>query len=68
MSLGSAMAQGVSRGLLLRRRGFVPRPAHMKGAVGQDSLRVNCYFHININTLLYTPVFVAFIASYKLRT
>jgi hypothetical protein len=66
-SLGSAMAQGVSRGLLLRRRGFVLRPAHMKGAMGHNSLRVNCFCHININTLVHIPVFIAFITSYKLR-
>jgi len=41
--LGGAMAQGVSRGLLLRRREFVPKSAHMKGALGQDSVSVNCF-------------------------
>jgi hypothetical protein len=66
-SVGNAIAQGVSRGLLLRRRGFVPRPSYMKGALGHDSVRVNCFFHINISTLVYSPIFIAFIASYKLR-
>jgi hypothetical protein len=66
-SLGSAMAQGVTRGLLLQRCGFVPSSAHIKGALEQDSFSVNCFFHTNINKLAYTPVFVAFIASHKLR-
>ena len=40
----------------------------VKVALGQDSVRVNRLFPVNISPLVYTPVFIAFIASYKFRT